>query len=67
MSEENVMTNWFTEALRRPRGFSADGRTLGLGLATAMEAQRRKEESVTDVEDYLRHTAAKNQDSSARN
>ena len=60
------MTNWFTEALRRPRGFSADGRTLGLGLATAMEAQRRKDESVTDVEDYLRETATNDQDSSAR-
>jgi hypothetical protein len=23
-----------------PRGFSADGRTLGLGLASAMQAQR---------------------------
>ncbi|HEX6339477.1 hypothetical protein [Umezawaea sp.] len=59
------MGNWFTEALRRPRGFSADGRTLGLGLATAMEEQRRKDESVTDVEDYLRRTAAKDQGSSA--
>jgi len=59
------MKNWFTEALRRPRGFSADGRTLGLGLATAMEAQRRKDESVTDVEDYLRETATNDQDSSA--
>jgi len=58
------MTNWFTEVLRRPRGFSADGRTLGLGLATAMEAQRRKDESVTDVEDYLRETATNDQDSS---
>ncbi|MFD9736845.1 hypothetical protein [Umezawaea sp. NPDC059074] len=59
------MANWFTEALNRPRGFSADGRVLGLGLATALEAQRRKDESVTGVEDYLRETAAKDQGSSA--
>ena len=40
---------------RPPRGhLPADGRTLGLGLATAMEAQRRN--STREVEDYLRTT-----------
>jgi hypothetical protein len=38
-----------------PRGFNADGRMLGLGLATAMERQR--EEATRGVEDYLRDNA----------
>jgi hypothetical protein len=38
--------------LRTPRGFNADGRALGLGLAAAMEKQRR--ETAREVEDYLR-------------
>ena len=38
-----------------PRGWSADGRTLGLGLAMAMETQRAQ--SAREVEDYLRHNA----------
>jgi len=37
------------------RGFSADGRSLGLGLAAAMEKQRR--EATRDVEAYLRRTS----------
>ena len=37
------------------RGFNADGRSLGLGLAAAMEKQRR--EAARDVEDYLRRTS----------
>jgi len=37
------------------RGFNADGRTLGLGLALAMDKQRR--DSAREVEDYLRRTA----------
>jgi hypothetical protein len=40
---------------RAPRGFNADGRTLGLGLAAAMAAQRRQ--ATLDVEDYLRRNA----------
>ncbi|HEY0450575.1 hypothetical protein [Actinophytocola sp.] len=38
-----------------PRGFNADGRALGLGLAAAMEKQRQ--EATRGVEDYLRHGA----------
>jgi hypothetical protein len=34
------------------RGFNADGRAIGLGLAVAMEKQRR--ETPREVEDYLR-------------
>jgi hypothetical protein len=34
------------------RGFNADGRALGLGLAVAMEKQRQ--EATRGVEDYLR-------------
>ena len=35
-----------------PRGWSADGRGLGLGLATALAAQRAQ--ATREVEDYLR-------------
>ena len=42
------MRNW----LRTRHGFNADGRALGLGLAAAMEKQRR--EAAREVEDYLR-------------
>jgi hypothetical protein len=38
-----------------PRGFNAEGRMLGLGLAAAMERQRA--ETAREVEDYLRHTS----------
>jgi hypothetical protein len=34
------------------KGFNADGRTLGLGLAVAMRKQR--DQATRDVEDYLR-------------
>ena len=37
------------------RGFNADGRALGLGLAAAMEKQRR--EAARGVEEYLRREA----------
>ncbi|MGH3761653.1 hypothetical protein [Actinophytocola sp.] len=53
------MRTWreFIEALTSsPRGWNADGRTLGLGLATAMAKQR--ERATRTVEDYLRHEAA---------
>jgi hypothetical protein len=42
--------------LFRVRGFNADGRMLGLGLAVAMEKQRQ--EATREVEDYLRRDAA---------
>ncbi|WP_020671641.1 hypothetical protein [Amycolatopsis nigrescens] len=35
-----------------PRGFNADGHTLGLGLATAMQKQR--EDQAAEVEQFLR-------------
>jgi len=52
------MRNW-RETLKAltssPRGhLPADGRPLGLGLATAMEKQRRN--ATHEVEDYLRTT-----------
>jgi hypothetical protein len=34
------------------RGFNADGRALGLGLAVAMEKQRQ--DAAREVEEYLR-------------
>jgi hypothetical protein len=40
---------------RSPGGFVADGRTIGLGLSTAMEKSRQN--ASTEVEDYLRHQA----------
>jgi len=42
------MRNW----LRSLRGFNADGRALGLGLAAAMEKQRQ--ETAREAELYLR-------------
>jgi hypothetical protein len=53
------MRNWreLIKALTSsPRGWSADGRALGLGLATAMEKQRAQ--TTHEVEDYLRHSSA---------
>lgn len=45
------------EALTRsPRGFNADGRPIGVGLATAMEKERQ--DSAAEVEAYLRRTTA---------
>lgn len=41
--------------LRSLRGFNADGRALGLGLALAMEKQRQ--EAAREVEQYLREQA----------
>ncbi len=37
------------------RGFNADGRTLGLGLAVAMEKQRQ--DTARKAEAFLRETA----------
>lgn len=50
------MRNWreLIKALTSsPRGWSADGRSLGLGLATALEKQRAQ--ATNEVENYLRH------------
>jgi hypothetical protein len=41
--------------LKNLKGFNADGRPLGLGLAAAMHKQR--ELTTRDVEEYLRHDA----------
>ena len=48
------------ELFRLPRGFNADGRAIGLGLAAAMAKQRQ--EATRSVEDYL---AANTGDSAA--
>ncbi|MPZ84597.1 MAG: hypothetical protein GEV28_31115 [Actinophytocola sp.] len=53
------MRNWratFKALTSSPRGWSADGRTLGLGLATAMAKQRQ--DAPRGVEDYLRTAPA---------
>lgn len=49
------MRNWratLKALTSSPRGLNADGRVIGLGLATAMEKQRRL--ATSEVEDYLR-------------
>ncbi|TDV53827.1 hypothetical protein [Actinophytocola oryzae] len=46
------MRRWLRSLTNSPRGFAADGRRLGLGLALAMEKQRQA--STQAVEDYLR-------------
>lgn len=61
------MTTWrtFSRSLTRlsdrlalPTGFSADGRSLGLGLAAALENQRRAARpSDEDIERFLRGSA----------
>jgi hypothetical protein len=51
------MRNWraLIKALTSsPRGWSADGRTLGLGLATAMERQRAQ---AAEKADHVQHDA----------
>jgi len=46
------MRKWLRSLTDSPRGYAADGRRLGLGLATAMEKQRQ--DSALEVEQYLR-------------
>jgi len=46
------MRKWLMSLTNSPRGFAADGRRLGLGLATAMEKQRQ--DTARGVEQYLR-------------
>ena len=50
--EVRSMRKWLT-----PRGWSADGRTLGLGLATAMEKQRQ--DTARKADEYLREQPVK--------
>lgn len=52
------MRTWkeILESLAEPRGFNADGRVLGLGLAAAQEEARRR--ATAEVEDFLRSQAA---------
>jgi hypothetical protein len=60
------MSNWLTTfkgLTSSPRGYLADGRTLGLGLATAMEKQRQQ--AAREVEDYLRAAPAEREKTSA--
>jgi hypothetical protein len=45
------MRKWFKSLKDSPRGFAADGRRLGLGLATAMA--RQEQARVQAVEEYL--------------
>jgi hypothetical protein len=47
-----MMRKWLQSLAETPRGYAADGRRLGLGLATAMEKQRQ--ETARGVEAYLR-------------
>jgi hypothetical protein len=46
------MRKWLKSLTNSPRGYAADGRRLGLGLATAMEKQRQ--ETSREAEEYLR-------------
>lgn len=60
------MRNWMTTLkglTSSPRGYLADGRALGLGLATAMEKQRQQ--AAREVEDYLRVVPAEREKTSA--
>ena len=46
------MRRWLRSLAEAPRGYAADGRRLGLGLATAMDKQRR--DATRGVEEFLR-------------
>jgi hypothetical protein len=50
--EVKQMRQWLKALTSTPRGFAADGRRLGLGLATAMDKQRK--DAAREVEQYLR-------------
>ena len=49
-------------AFTLPRGFVADGRALGLGLATALAAQRANQPSDEEIERFLRRHAGPDRD-----
>jgi hypothetical protein len=50
------MRKWLRSLRNSPRGFAADSRRLGLGLATAMEKQRQQ--TAGEAEEYLRRQPA---------
>ena len=52
LQEVEIQMRKFLKALTEKRGYNADGRTLGLGLALAMDKQRK--DATRGVEDYLR-------------
>ncbi|MCC8244570.1 hypothetical protein [Saccharothrix luteola] len=59
------MPGWqqLKNALTRPAGFSADGRRIGLGLDTAMDAQRREtDHAVADIEQYANDRRSKGEE-----
>lgn len=47
------MRQWLKSLTNSPRGYAADGRRLGLGLAVAMEKQRKA--TAAAAEEYLRN------------
>lgn len=52
LQEVEIQMRKFFKSLTERRGYNADGRTLGLGLALAMEKQRK--DATRGVEEYLR-------------
>ncbi|MEU6646772.1 hypothetical protein ABZ863_30105 [Saccharomonospora sp. NPDC046836] len=61
-----MIRNWkeFLRSLTQERaGFNADGRVLGLGMATAQDRARRQ--ATEEVEDFLRQQAAEQRPSAA--
>lgn len=63
-----AMSRWtkFARALTEPRqGASADGRTIGLGLATALAEQRKDAEAVAAVAKTF-HCHTKDRDAEGR-
>ncbi|EHR51962.1 hypothetical protein SacmaDRAFT_3749 [Saccharomonospora marina XMU15] len=61
------MRTWskFVRALtREPVGLNADGRRLGLGLATAQDKARQQ--ATAEVEDFLRRRATEHDRSTTR-
>jgi hypothetical protein len=50
-----IWRNILESAKRSPRGYLADGRRLGLGLAVAMDKARQN--AAAEAEDYLRTQA----------
>jgi hypothetical protein len=52
LQEVRTMRRWLMSLTNSPRGFAADGRRLGLGLATALEKQRK--DAAHEAEQYLR-------------
>jgi hypothetical protein len=64
------MPGWqqLKHALTRPAGFSADGRRLGLGLDTALDAQRRETDAaVADIERFVNKQGQKQNEEQGQN